>query len=721
MHKFNTKVWQIPRVSGGKANPLCCAETNFQGDRLAIAQGSSKNWYFGTNAGLRFSTDGTVNILTDGQINQNEGAYTVSDADGQLLFYTDGATIWNRKHQVMATGLHGNQSSATSAVVAPRPGTTQYYVFTVDENIGTNGFNYYIVDLSLNNGLGQVITKNQNLLASTNATEKIALVKHENNIDWWIITHGFNNNHFYAYLLSGNGLATTPVVTAIGITYNQITDKTGFIKDNFAQNKLAVSSFGGGGQAKVELFDFNSSTGVLSNVIDTGIYINPYSVEFSPNDRYLYISETAFNQFTFDRIYRYDLTLATRSTYWERLIGSTTQFHFTLQAALNGKIYISFNNQNALSVIDSPNEVAVSFIENAQSIAPGSAQTGLPYMPKSYLGASATLQPFPANIDEIIAEIVNDKAVSPNQLGNWWIDKKSNDTDLLGVITDRHTHSNKALLDSLINNGSGNEFLASDGTYKIAAPSGFEPGSVILADALGDLSEDTSFVYKNSRLGINEANPDATLRYNADVIETGSDVLKIRENGDAYDLFNLQASRTLLLTRTANNAAYIIPSSSINTGIWLGLENVTPQNIPDNGLNIGNGFAALRGAGRSLLRFDTVGGGTFATYTFANTGSTFDAALRLERDNLVKYAFSESRGFQVFNDNLNPADGGVNACSLHGANVNGPGTTSPHFTTEHANVIKLYNWGAIDTATGANDTTVINQIRDLLIDLGLAI
>jgi hypothetical protein len=63
-------------------------------------------------AGLNFSTC-TPTVLSDGQVNTEEGVATISDANGSLLFYTDGIKVWNKLHQVMAngTGLMGHPSS----------------------------------------------------------------------------------------------------------------------------------------------------------------------------------------------------------------------------------------------------------------------------------------------------------------------------------------------------------------------------------------------------------------------------------------------------------------------------------------------------------------------------------------------------------------------------------------------------------------------------------
>ena len=54
-----------------------------------IAQKQGNIWYFGRLAGVSFNSGAPV-ALTDGVINQNEGCASIADANGQLLFYTDG-------------------------------------------------------------------------------------------------------------------------------------------------------------------------------------------------------------------------------------------------------------------------------------------------------------------------------------------------------------------------------------------------------------------------------------------------------------------------------------------------------------------------------------------------------------------------------------------------------------------------------------------------------
>ena len=68
---------------------------------VVFSQQEESNWYFGENSGIKFHPNGSVTALLDGQLNTKEGCATISDGSGNLLFYTDGSTIWNKNHQLI--------------------------------------------------------------------------------------------------------------------------------------------------------------------------------------------------------------------------------------------------------------------------------------------------------------------------------------------------------------------------------------------------------------------------------------------------------------------------------------------------------------------------------------------------------------------------------------------------------------------------------------------
>ena len=95
---------------------------------------------FWKEAGLDFNSGSPV-ALTNGQLNTTEGCTTISDKNGNLLFYTDGSVVYDKSHQVMPNGygLLGHYSSTQSAIIVPKPNNPNlYYIFTVDQPLPVN-------------------------------------------------------------------------------------------------------------------------------------------------------------------------------------------------------------------------------------------------------------------------------------------------------------------------------------------------------------------------------------------------------------------------------------------------------------------------------------------------------------------------------------------------------------------------------------------------------
>lgn len=345
-------------------------------------QGQAGIWYFGERAGLDFNVTPSV-ALTDGSLDTDEGCSTVCTPQGDLLFYTDGVTVYNKNHGVMAngTGLDGHASATQSSIIVQQPGSSvNYYIFTVDahQNNLRNGLKYSIVDLSQNGGLGAVVSKNIVLYANE-VCEKITAVKHANGADYWIIVHRWDSRDFHAYLLTSSGLSA-PVISTIGVRHN--TDRTssiGYMKTSPNGSKLAVAIFT---QDRIELFDFNNSTGAITNPIQLNNYSQVYGLEFSPSGQFLYVS-----LYSNGEVYQFDVTSNDQTTINNSavLVGNGAWWFGALQLAPDGRIYMakistatigSFN----LDVINSPDikGVGCNFIADSKNLAGRRCRLGLP-------------------------------------------------------------------------------------------------------------------------------------------------------------------------------------------------------------------------------------------------------------------------------------------------------------------------------------------------------
>ena len=325
-----------------------------------LAQNEGNIWYFGNNAGIDFNS-GTAIAIADGKIRTSEGCASICDVSGKLLFYTDGSTIWNAKHEIMPNGtdLLGNRSTTQSAIIVKMPGSSsKYFVFTVDDKIGPDGLCYSVVDMSLQGGLGDVnLSKNVSVVSAT--SERITAVKHRNGTDFWIITHIGRTNILHAYLLTANGLRSKPVISDVGEVPTYF---AGYLKASKNGNRIAMAFHGA--KENFGLFDFNNSTGVVSNRMIFDIIEYPdassYGIEFSPNGNLLYVA-CLNGGGSPSVLYQYNLLAGTQAHIDSSKInlGGNRFSGRALQLAPDGKIYAANYKQNYLGVIEKPNILGV--------------------------------------------------------------------------------------------------------------------------------------------------------------------------------------------------------------------------------------------------------------------------------------------------------------------------------------------------------------------------
>lgn len=347
-----------------------------------LAQKQGNIWYFGNYAGVDFNTSPPTG-LTDGKLSTSEGCASIADENGKLLFYTDGITVFNKQHNVMeeGEGLFGDPSSTQSGVIIPHPANKNiYYVFTV---LAQGGSLYYsIVDISKNAGKGKVVEKNKLLL--TQSTEKITAVKHKNGEDIWVITHEYLSNNFVCYIITKNGLQILPVVSSVG-TFMGLNNLStiGYLKASPKGGKLAAAI--DHVEKIVEIYDFDKETGKVSNPVTLNGFENvgPYGVEFSPNEKFLYVAEEGFYS---SNLYQIKLPVSAGIVGEKSKIISKIANTGALQVASDGKIYISRYGSSYLDAIEFPNLEGAqsSFKEKVIDLKTGTCLLGLPTFIQSY-------------------------------------------------------------------------------------------------------------------------------------------------------------------------------------------------------------------------------------------------------------------------------------------------------------------------------------------------
>ncbi|MDO1451241.1 gliding motility-associated C-terminal domain-containing protein [Rhodocytophaga aerolata] len=352
----------------------------------AFSQKQANIWYFGNKAGIDFNTSPPAPALGSA-MEAIEGSATMCDKNGNLLFYTNGQTVWNQNHTILTNGidLFGSFTSTQATLIVPQPGNDSiYYIFTTDaserEEVLTNrGLHYSVV----NSKQGAVTQKNILLHATT--TEKLTAVR-SSDCGVWVITHPFGSDEYYVYKVSAEGVNITPVISKAGLPHQGNLDYArGQLKISPDGKRLACIIAGTSFDGSLELFDFDAKTGNISNartldipaIID-GI-LNLYGVEFSPDNTKLYTANE-------NKLFQYNLL--ENSPVPKEVASLNNSGFFALQLAPDNKIYCATSRiKEVLSVINDPNNVGTScnFKENLFDLKGRVANIGLVNFIQSYL------------------------------------------------------------------------------------------------------------------------------------------------------------------------------------------------------------------------------------------------------------------------------------------------------------------------------------------------
>ena len=357
------------------------------------AQPETRNWRFARGGGLAFPVAGPPVATSSSALIFHEACSTTSDVDGRLLCSASGVQVWDRTDAPMPNGTlgRGHESATQGALLVPSPRSPQeVYLFTVDalENELTNGLRYSIIDLSLRGGLGDIGSVKEVAVplpgGQLKVTEKLTAVLLPNGRDYWIIVHGWDNNLFYCFLLNSAGLQAAPVVSAVGAVHQNpgftpfpFKNAAGYLRASPNGQQLALVQ----SRAGLELFDFNSQTGQVSNARPIPI-ASPsyYGLEFSPDGSKLYMTGFQFQSGGIDPGV-YQLDLANQNTLTR--VGTSISAQGAVLRGNDARLYVRQVFTGYLGVIEVPNAagLACDFRPSGQLINLASndfARVGLP-------------------------------------------------------------------------------------------------------------------------------------------------------------------------------------------------------------------------------------------------------------------------------------------------------------------------------------------------------
>lgn len=355
--------------------------------------------YGGTN--LDFISGNVDIYYVAREMDFNRTSANISDNIGLLCFATNGYYIADATGDTMQNGTGLNPSFYTEIypdglglsqadLILPKPGDPEiYYLFhgTYDNYASGSAQYLYLttIDMTLNNGLGGVVSKNEVLIADTLNVGKITAVRHANGRDWWVFCHKLNTNTFCRLLITPEGVGT-PETQSIGTLRPPDNGQVCFSPDG---SKFAY--YWGDG-SDLDIFDFDRCTGLFSNPVHIAIddYNQMGGVAFSPNSQFLYVSSVL-------DVYQYDVTVPdveasmVHIAHWDSTYSPSPPFATLFdiaQLAPDGKIYIGTGNSTFnLHVINDPDQpgLACDMVQHGITL-PTYNMNSLPNHPNYFLG-----------------------------------------------------------------------------------------------------------------------------------------------------------------------------------------------------------------------------------------------------------------------------------------------------------------------------------------------
>jgi hypothetical protein len=248
-----------------------------QGQLPVFAQGEWNQWRFGQHISLDFNSGNPVQIANNPLNFSNTYTVSTSDSLGNLLFFSDGKTVWDRNNNVMpnGAGLFGTWApDQTVFCIKNKVNDSTYFLFTVGASIGYlsphYGLFYSIIDLRLNNGLGDIVAgmKNIPLNEADSAYNYLYGTRHQNNKDAWILVkqHPLMGTSwpYLAFKVTTAGVDTIPITSASALGRIQFTNLEGTLRISPDGNRLISSGWISNIAAYGEYCNFNKSTGQIN-------------------------------------------------------------------------------------------------------------------------------------------------------------------------------------------------------------------------------------------------------------------------------------------------------------------------------------------------------------------------------------------------------------------------------------------------------------------------
>ncbi len=378
-----------------------------------LSQGMNNTWLLGNDPGwINFGRivfdSSSYQLTTETRKMSFKGTQaTISDNQGNFLMSSNGVWIANANNDTMLNGAGLNPGYyvqnwpdglviTNGNIIVPYPGdTTKFVLFHQTRNSPNHPSEllyYSIIDKTLDNNLGGVISKNDTVLQDT-INWGLTACRHANGRDWWVVVMHDSSDIVHKILFTSNGIESVtsqslgylpfPWSHVVQLTFSP--DGSKLISTTYNPNVNDLKNY-------LLIFDFDRCSGFFFNTQIIQLTDSAYlwGLAFSPSGNIIY---SCSSEYLF-QINTNTLSVDTVATYDGFMSGfppnccATTFWNMYLAA--NGKIYItSGSGVQHIHEMNYPDSAGVACDVQQHTITLGNYfhLRAVPNHPNYYLGA----------------------------------------------------------------------------------------------------------------------------------------------------------------------------------------------------------------------------------------------------------------------------------------------------------------------------------------------
>ncbi len=363
-------------------------------------------WRIGGYGGLDFSNGTTIFQYSD-TLRVNVAISSMWDSTGELIFFSNGITVWDSSFTPLPGGDLFNTLQNPSfgsiiyngSIIIPLPASTHEYIILHENSIITpnpafqlNHTLYYsIIDRNLNGGMGDFTAVKNVPLRDSLWYGGISAVRHGNGRDWWIVSGKQFTTKVYTWLVQPDTILV-PYIQDKGLMYSYPTGlwQTSFSEDGEWYAIAYRDVYTSGPERRLLLSRFDRCTGqlydtlVLTNFIPDSFNLQTGVVgcAFSKSGRFLYVSAPTY-MYQFD-LHASDINASSTivGVHDHLQIPFTSSFNF-LKLAPDDRIYSVTGNGNwAMETIHFPDSSGLACqVELRNIFFPGGGPININVMP----------------------------------------------------------------------------------------------------------------------------------------------------------------------------------------------------------------------------------------------------------------------------------------------------------------------------------------------------